>query len=245
MSGDLIIGVDAGTSVIKAVAFDLQGRQVDLAAMPNHYQELPGGAVEQDMARTWQDTAAVVRLLGEKVDRLAERTAALAITGQGDGTWLIDGAGAPVAPAWLWLDSRAGPIVEELDRSGARAEIYRYTGCALNACQQSMHLVWLKRHAPELLARTATAFHCKDWLYFKLTGERMTDSSEGTFTFGDFRTRRYADAVLDALDIAELRPLLPPMLDGAAITHPLTADAARAVGLPAGTPVCLGFLDVI
>jgi erythritol kinase (D-erythritol 1-phosphate-forming) len=245
MTGDLIVGVDSGTSVVKAVAFDLAGRQLDLAALPNHYQEPGGGAVEQDMARTWQDTAAVVRLLGDKIDRLAERTAALAVTGQGDGTWLIDREGLPVAPAWLWLDSRAAALVEELDRAGVRREIYRHTGCGLNACQQAAHLVWLKRHAPEILARASTAFHCKDWLYLNLTGVRTTDSSEGTFTFGDFRTRRYADAVLDALGIAELRPLLPPMLDGSETTHPLTAAAAQATGLRAGTPVSLGFLDVL
>ena len=245
MTADLIIGVDSGTSVIKAVAFDLEGRQLDLAALPNHYEEPGGGAVEQDMARTWWDTASVVRLLGEKIENLASRTAALAVTGQGDGTWLIDREGLPVAPAWLWLDSRAAAIVEEFDRTGVRAEIYRHTGCGLNACQQAAHLVWLKRHALEILARAATALHCKDWLYLNLTGVRTTDSSEGTFTFGDFRTRRYVDAVLDALGIAELRPLLPPMLDGSEATHPLTAEAARATGLRAGTPVCLGFLDVL
>jgi erythritol kinase len=245
MTGDLIIGVDAGTSVNKAVAFDLEGRQIHLAALPNTYREFDVGAVEQDMARTWQDTSSILRLLAEKVERLAERTVALAITGQGDGTWLIDRAGEPVAPAWLWLDSRAAAIVEELDQSGVRAAIYRHTGCGLNACQQAAQLVWLERHAPEILARATTACHCKDWLYFKLTGVRTTDSSEGTFTFGDFRTRRYAPAVLEALDIAPLRRLLPPMLDGTEATHPLTADAARATGLRAGTPVCLGFLDVI
>jgi erythritol kinase len=245
MSRELIIGVDAGTSVIKAVAFDLEGRQLDLAALPNHYEEPGGGAVEQDMAATWQDTARVIRLLSERIEGLAECTVALAITGQGDGTWLVDREGLPVAPAWLWLDSRAAAIVEELDRAGVRAEIYRHTGCGLNACQQAAHLVWLKRYAPEVLARAATACHCKDWLYLNLTGVRTTDSSEGTFTFGDFRTRRYADAVLEALGIAELRRLLPPMLDGSETTHPLTAEAARATGLRAGTPVSLGFLDVL
>ena len=66
------------------------------------------------MARTWDDTAAVLRDLALHVPDLARRTAALAITGQGDGTWLIDGDGEPVAPAWLWLDSRAAGIVREL-----------------------------------------------------------------------------------------------------------------------------------
>ena len=246
MSGkDLIIGIDAGTSVIKAVAFDLEGRQVAVAAKPNRYEERPGGAVEQDMARTWVDAAAVLRRLGELIDDLAARTAALAVTGQGDGTWLVDAAGAPVAPAWLWLDSRAASLVDRLDRAGVRRRIFPFTGCGLNACQQSAHLLWLKEHAPEIVARAATAFHCKDWLYLQLTGERATDRSEGTFTFGDFRTREYADEVVAALGLEAERRLLPPMLDGSTTTHPLTPAAADATGLLAGTPVALGFLDVI
>ena len=245
MSGALIIGVDAGTSMNKAVAFDLDGRQVAVAALRNRYEEPGGGVVEQDMARTWDDTAQALRLLAEQVPELGSRAAALAVTGQGDGTWLIDKAGAPVAPAWLWLDSRAAGIVAEAVASGARAEIFRFTGCGLNACNQSGQLAWLKRERPEILAAAATAFHCKDWLYFKLTGERVTDPSEGSFTFGDFRSRDYRDEVLEALDIAELQRLLPPMLDGGTTTHPLTAEAAAATGLPQGLPVSLGYLDVI
>ena len=63
---DVIIGIDAGTSVIKAVAFDLDGAQLAVTALPNAYASLPDGGVEQDMARTWSDTAAVLqRLAGE------------------------------------------------------------------------------------------------------------------------------------------------------------------------------------
>lgn len=245
MRQDLIIGVDAGTSVIKAVAFDFDGNELAATGRTNVYVDLPGGGAEQDMARTWDDTAAVLRDLALHVPDLAQRTAALAITGQGDGTWLIDGDGEPVAPAWLWLDSRAAAIVRELDRSGVRDLVYRYTGCALNACNQSAHLIWLKRHAPELLARSATSFHCKDWLYCRLTGERRTDISEGTFTFGNFRTRAYEPELLAAFGLAEEARLLPEMVEGSRTTHPLTAIAAAATGLPEGLPVTLGYLDVL
>ena len=245
MPGDVLVGIDAGTSVIKAVAFTLEGRQLAVTAEPNAYTSLPDGGVEQDMARTWRETAAVLRRLGEEVSELQRRCAALAVTGQGDGTWLIDKRGEPVAPAWLWLDSRAAALVEARRADGTGACTYRLTGSGLNACQQSAHLLWLKEHRPEALARAATAFHCKDWLYFKLTGERATDPTEGSFTFGDFRRRSYAPEILDALDIPELARLLPPMVDGAATWHPLTAEAGEAVGLPAGTPVVLGSVDVV
>ena len=245
MTRDVIVGVDAGTSVIKAVAFDRDGVEIAAAGRSNQYANLPGGGVEQDMARTWDDTAAVLRDLAEHVPDLAARVLALAVTGQGDGTWLMDAEGEPVAPAWLWLDSRAAGIVREFEDSGVRALTYRHTGCGMNACNQSAHLVWLKRHAPHVLARAATACHCKDWLYFKLTGERVTDTSEGTFTFGNFRTRAYVPEVLGALGLTAEQHLLPPMLEGSRVTHPLTAAAAAATGLPEGLPVALGYLDVL
>jgi erythritol kinase len=245
MNRDVIVGIDAGTSVIKAVAFDRDGIELASTARPNQYAILLGGGVEQDMARTWDDTAAVLRDLSGHISNLRHRVIALAITGQGDGTWLIGADGEPVAQAWLWLDSRAAGIVSELDRRGVRALTYRHTGCGLNACNQSAQLVWLKRHAAHVLARATTACHCKDWLYFKLTGERVTDTSEGTFTFGNFRTRTYQPEILAALGLATEEHLLPPMLDGSQTTRPLTAAGAAATGLPQGLPVSLGYLDVL
>jgi erythritol kinase len=237
--------MDAGTSVIKALVFDFHGRQLADASRPNSYESGTGGTAVQDMARTWTDAAAVLRELGKKVPELAARAAVLAVTGQGDGTWLMDAAGEPTAPAWLWLDSRSAGIVGEMEVNGVRERMFRRTGCGLFACNQSAQLVWMARHTPEVLERTTTAFHCKDWLYFKLTGERATDLTEGTFTFGDFRTASYVPEMLDWLGIGQYRHLLPPMLDGTKTTHPLSAAVATATGLPAGLPVSLGAVDVI
>ncbi|MEA2782970.1 MAG: hypothetical protein QOK29_4514 [Rhodospirillaceae bacterium] len=245
MKNPLIVALDSGTSVIKAVAFDLGGHVVAWAGRPNRYETLPGGVVEQDMAQTWRDAAGVLRDLGERVEDLPRRAAALAVTGQGDGTWLADADDEPVAPAWLWLDSRAAGIVEAFERNGVRKAIYRHTGSGLNACNQSSQLVWLDRHAPDLLDRATTAQHCKDWLYLRLTGERVTDVSEGTFTFGDFRSRRYVPEILEQLELTGRRNLLPEMVEGSRQTHPLGPEAARVTGLPAGLPVSLGYVDVV
>src|SRR3984957_5089171 len=113
MTRDILIGIDAGTSVIKAVAFSLAGEQIAVAARPNIYLTLGGGQVEQDMHRTWTDCAATLRDLGEGVPNLADRVAALAVTAQGDGTWLIDADGEPVGGGLLWLDSRAARLASD------------------------------------------------------------------------------------------------------------------------------------
>ncbi|WP_214471328.1 FGGY-family carbohydrate kinase [Mesorhizobium sp. dw_380] len=242
---DILIGIDAGTSVIKSIAFDTAGRQIAAAALPNHYETLPGGGAEQDLTQTWADAATTLRQLADKVPDLASRTVAISVTGQGDGTWLIDAKGEPVAKGWLWLDARAAAIVEEIRARPEDRLRFEKTGSGLAACQQGSQFVFMKRTMPEMLGKAATAFHCKDWLYFKLTGERATDPSEGTFTFGDFHTRDYSDDVLDVLGVADLRHLLPPIVDGTRLSTGLSRAAADATGMLAGTPVVLGYVDVV
>jgi erythritol kinase len=245
MSDALIIGVDAGTSVVKSVAFTRDGEQLASAALPNVYESVAGGGAEQDMARTWKDAAETLRVLGEKIPGLADRVMAIAVTGQGDGMWLVDKTGDPVAPAWLWLDARASSIAETFARSPAHAAHYKRTGTGVNACQMSTQIAWMKRHRPEILARAETAFHCKDWLYFKLTGARATDPSEANFTFGEYLTRNYAPHILDELGAGDGKRLLPPIVEGTVEAHRLSGEAAALTGLKAGTPVCLGYVDVV
>lgn len=245
MKRDILVGLDAGTSVIKAVAFTADGQDLGQTSRPNSYVNLPNGGVEQDMRRTWTDTAAVLRELADVVPDLASRILALSVTGQGDGTWLIDAAGEPVHDGWLWLDGRAVQESREINGGDGLATIFDRTGSGVTVCQMRTQLRWIKRHAPQLVDQAATAFHCKDWLYFNLTGERATDPTEGTFTFGDFRTLSYSDDVLGALELEDLKHLLPPMVDGAKTAHGLTAAAAKATGLPEGLPVTLSYVDVM
>ncbi|MEM0947999.1 MAG: FGGY-family carbohydrate kinase [Pseudomonadota bacterium] len=245
MSKDIIIGIDAGTSVMKSVAFDLSGRQIELAARPNSYDSGPDSAVTQPMMRTWKDCTATLRDLGQKIPDLAVRTLAIAVTGQGDGTWLIDGQNQPVGDAWLWLDGRAGALAERLRREAGDRGRYLATGTGLNACQQGMQLAFMKEHKPEQLAGAARALHCKDWLYLNLTGACVSDPSEACFTYGDFRTRHLNEEVISFLGLERHRDLIPEICDGSVETHTLSQWAAEQTGLLSGTPVSLGFVDIV
>lgn len=242
---DLLIGIDAGTSVIKSVAFNLEGEQLAVCSVSNDYQILDGGAVEQDLNKTWSNTLKTLTDMAVEISDLPERVAAISITAQGDGTWLIDKNGESVSPAWLWLDSRAGQLAEHFSQSESDTLRYQLTGTGLNACQQGAQLLYMKQHLADLLNSAETAFHCKDWLYFKLTGQRATDPSEGVFTFGDFRTRDYSDEVIELLGLKEQQSLLPPIVDGSTEHHGLSGTAAKLTGLLEGTPIVLGFVDVV
>lgn len=245
MTGDLLIGIDAGTSVLKSVAFTTDGRQIAVAGRPNAYDRLPGGGVEQDMHRTYRDVAATLRDLQEKVPDLAARTIALAVTAQGDGTWLVDDEGEPVGGGLLWLDSRAAGIAAAVAAAPDYRSLYETTGTGVAACQMPSQLAWLKRNQPERLARAALAFHAKDWLYACLTGVRAADPSEAVLAFGDIRTRAYAPALLGHFGLEDEARLLPPIVDGARQAHPLTAEAAALTGLSQGLPVVLAPIDIV
>src|SRR6266566_2964037 len=97
VSGPIFVALDSGTSVVKGLAFDAVGKIVAQASRPNVISSGPGNMAEQDMARTWEDACAVLGELAEQLD--GRKVVALAITGQGDGTWLVDGDDTPVAPA--------------------------------------------------------------------------------------------------------------------------------------------------
>lgn len=242
---EIIVGIDAGTSVVKAVAFDLEGTQLGTGAVRNHYQSGPEGSAQQDMARTWRDCVKAIRLLALEVANLSQRVVAIAVTGQGDGTWLVDKANQPVGDAWIWLDGRAAPTVQRLNAGPAARARFEATGTGLNTCQQGAQMAHMDRHFPELLGQAEAALHCKDWLYLNLTGVRATDPSEASFTFGNFRNRQYDDQVIEALGLTSHRRLLPEIVEGTEITHPLSAEAAQATGLREGTPVCLGYVDMV
>jgi erythritol kinase len=245
MRRDLIIAIDSGTSVVKSVAFTLGGVQVAVASRPNSYARFGYGCVEQDMMKTWRDATQTLDDLAAMVPGLVDRVVALAVTGQGDGCWLVDAEGEPVGDASIWLDSRAAELAAAFVAGPDHAAHYATTGTGLNACQQSIQLAWLQQHQPERLAKAASALHCKDWLYFKLTGQRAVDPAEGVFTYGDFRNRDYAPAIAGRLGIARHIHLLPDIVDGAHTLHSLTDKAAAETGLPRGLPIALGYVDVV
>ena len=245
MKREIIIGIDAGTSVLKAVAFTLSGEQLAVSAIPNSPFPLPDGGMEQDMQQTWQSAAEALRGLHHKIPNLAQRVSVIGVTGQGDGTWLIDKDGNPVQPAWLWLDARAASHADKLRRTQRGNLIYQRTGTVINACKQATQLAYMKKHRPGVLKEATTAFHCKDWLYFKLTGVRTTDPSEATYTFGNFRKRNYDSDVIAAHGLTKQRYLLPKITDGVSTLNALSATAAKQIGLPEGIPVSLGYIDVV
>ena len=182
------------------------------------------------MARTWDDTAAVLRDLAQHVPDLARRAAALAVTGQGDGTWLIDARGRAGGARPGCGSTRAPPASSrELDRSGVRDLVYRHTGCGMNACNQSAHLIWLKRHAPRCCsARAATALPLQGLALLQAHRRaRAPISPRASSPSATSAPAPTCPSSWRRFGLTDEQHLLPPMLEGSRATHPLTRRCRR------------------
>jgi xylulokinase len=232
------ICLDVGTSVIKAVAYDAAGGSRGLARRPAVVDRPRPGWSEQDMAGVWVTAVELIRELGQRagpVDRLA-------VTGQGDGCWLVGGGGAPTGPALLWNDARAVDIVDRWRSDGRLAEAFAVSGSATFPGLANALLTWLRANDPDRLDRSTAALTCTGWVFSQLTGVIGIHPSEASAPFFGVATSEYSDELIGLFDLDWARPLLPPVLT--APTAPLARLAARALGVPAGIPVVMAPYDV-
>src|SRR5215212_11609618 len=229
----MILGIDLGTSVVKAAAFSksgdvlaIEGRRVKL------YNPRPECS-EQDIDETLEALGEVVRAVAQQTDGPVE---AVGLTGQGDGLWLVDESGRQIRRAATWLDARANSIVEEWRASGVFEEHFRRNGNVTFPGAPSAIMAALVREEPEALERAATAGYCKDVVLQRLTGERATDVSDASDPFMDHSTRSYDPTILELFGLEAYEHLLAPIDPSPGPMRPLNAEGARLTGLPEGTP---------
>lgn len=230
-----LVGVDIGTSIVKAALFTGSGDLVATAARPVPLQHPAPGQVEQDpdqLLRALRDTLAELDL--STVDLVS-------ITGQGDGCWLADESGTPVRSAISWMDARGAAPLAGWERDGVVDAIYRVAGNALFPGAQAAILRWLDEHEPASLDSASTAAYCKDLIFQRLTGMRATDPSDSSLPFGD-GAGGYSQKVLDLCGLSHRAELLAPIL--APVPTAVINGGGSEFGLAAGIPVTDGPFDL-
>ena len=232
-----VIAIDAGTSTIKAAAFDRSGREQFVARRESIVERPREGWSEQDMLLVWDRVCEAVR----ETMKHAGSVEAIAITAQGDGCWLIDAAGNPVGPAMLWNDARASDRVTAWTTDGTMACGYALNGSVTFPGLANALLHWMQDQQPDHLDRSAYALTCGSWIFYKATGDIRAELSDACAPFIDARTATYSDDLLAIYDLAAQRRLLAPIKSGPAR---LSAEAAQHMGLPTGLPVVLAPYDV-
>lgn len=239
-----LLGIDTGTSLVKAVVFDFQGREIGSGSRKVAVESPHRAWAQQDPDQIWQTTAATIKASLTRADIKGEEIAVVAPAGQGDGVWLLDGEGQPLKPAVLWNDGRAAGVVEHWEKTGLLEKVFARNGTQLWPGASAPILAWLRENDAHCFSKAATIFWCKDWIKFKLTGVVGTDESDGSIPFANLARRRYDDELLGLFGFEDLKAKLAPMAASHEIIGEITAEAAVSTGLQQGTPVVSGMLDV-
>lgn len=236
----MFLGIDIGTSSVKAVVVDGDQRILatgTAALAVSRPQELWS---EQDPEDWWRAVEASVASLRAETGSAWSGIRAIGLSGQMHGAVLLDGQGVPLRPAILHNDGRSFEEARELNRRlpgiGSIAGVPAMPGFA------APKLLWLQEHEPEVLAKTQHLLLPKDYVRFRMTGGFATDMCDGSGSLLlDSGARKWSPEIANACGI-DMR-ILPSVLEGSAISGQLKGAVASAWGLSPGTIVAAGSGD--
>lgn len=236
MTGDLVIGVDCSTTGAKAVVWSASGESISQARSTYPLSTPQPGWGEQNAEDWWEATVNSVRRAVQTVD--SSRIAAISITHQRETFICIDHNDKPLRPAMLWLDSRA---VEEVEKYGTEA-VHRITGKPANVTPAWYKLLWLAKHEPEILSRTAMVADVQAFLVHRLTGEWVSSyGSVDPLGVIDMSTLDYSDELLSMVGLG--RSEFPRLTAPGERIGLIKEEIATMLGLPIGLPVIAGLGD--
>jgi len=259
---DLFIGVDVGTTAVKALAIDAAGRVWAEAAHIYDYVSPQPGWIEQnaeDWRRlAWECVKQIVQACHNPHIQERQRSSsflcsaqpcaapepvhfkALALSTQGDTIVPVDEAGRPLAPAITWMDSRTQPYVQQMQ---AEQDFWiQLTGSRPGAFAAATKIYWWRDFQPAIFARAKRFALVADYLCEQLTGRALLDAPNASRTMlYNIHQRCWAPELLQRADLTEER--LAPTAESGTIVGPLLPHVAEELGLPADLQVVIGGHD--
>jgi gluconokinase len=233
---DYFVGLDIGTSSVKALALRPGGEPLGVRKQPYPVQADPTGRHEEDPDVITRATLGVLQALLDDLD--GHRPVCISLSAAMHGLIAVDGSGAPLTPLITWADTRAAGEAASFKANPAARDIYRVTGTPIHPMSPLVKLRWLRTAQPDVFARAAKFVSIKDYVWFKLFGVFEVDRSIASAT-GLFDTQAghwYAPA-LDAAGITADR-----LSEPVPVTHSRTLPGGPGgSALPRGSALPGGF----
>ena len=242
-NGKTFLGIDVGTGGTRALLMDLKGNVVASASAEhqNFASPRPGWA-EQDPRDWWRACGLAVREALQSSGQNADDIACVGFSGQMHGAVLLDSADEVVRPALIWCDQRSAAQCQQLEQLFGRDALIHLTCNPPLTNFTLTKLLWVRENEPALWAKVAHVMLPKDYVRFRLTGERAIDMADASGTLLlDVTHRRWSDEVLAKTGIQ--KSLLPALYESPEVCGKISAAGAEATGLRAGTPVVAGAGD--
>jgi xylulokinase len=248
----ILVGLDVGTTGVKALAIATDGSVLARAERPYELSTPRPGWAEQDPEDWWKASEAALADLG------VGEIAGIGLSGQMHGLVALDSADRVLRPAILWNDQRTAAQCAEIEERVGLERLIRLTGNRALTGFTAPKLLWVRKHEPEVYGEIRHVLLPKDYVRLRLTGERAIDAADasGTLLF-DVAGRRWSTEVLDALEVPQ--EWLPQALespersgvtrDGVPVAAGAGDQAAGALGAgvdrPGPVSVALGTSGVV
>jgi len=235
-----LLGIDVGTGGTRALIIDEDGRLLG-AATAEHvaFASPQPGWSEQDPRDWWQAASQAIAGALARANLQADAITGIGFSGQMHGAVLLDAHDEVVRPALLWNDQRTAAQCAAITERIGHARLIEWVSNPALTGFTAPKLLWVREQEPAHWARVRSLLLPKDYVRFRLTGDRATDVADasGTLLF-DVTHRRWSEAMMQALDLDP--QLLPTAFESPQVTGTVSATGAEITGLRAGTPVVAG-----
>jgi xylulokinase len=231
------LGIDLGTSELKAILLDETGMALGSAGAHLSVSRPHPGWSQQDPEDWWAACLLALEQLRSSHPQAWADVACIGLSGQMHGAVLLGDDDRILYPAILWDDSRAMPEAEQLNHD--YPTYADATGSLAMAGLTAPKLLWMQQHEPEVFAQIACVLSPKDYLRLRLTGVRASDMSDAAGTLWlDIERRAWHEPMLRATGLALAQ--MPELLESCEMSGRLHAQAAHQLGLPLDLPVACG-----
>jgi len=238
-----LIGLDIGTTAVKAGLLGEDGRMVGVATEEYSLRHPAPDRAELDAGTYWTAAVSAIRRVLAAAGTDPATVVAIGVSSQGETVVPVDVHGQAVGPALVWLDNRALAEAREIERAFGGAAIYDATGVpAVVPTWTACKILWLRRHEPATFAAASRFLLVEDLVLHRLTGRFVSDGGVAcTSLLYDIRAHGWWPPMLDAVGIGPER--LPELIRPGDVAGTLWASAAEALGLSRSVRVVAGGMD--
>ena len=234
------IGVDLGTSALKTLLMDSEGKVVNIVSR-EYPLEFPHPGWSQQRPEDWK--SAVFACIPELLKGYdASKVAGIGVGGQMHGLVVLDKHDRVIRPAILWNDGRTAKETDYLNNVIGKPKLSEWTGNIAFAGFTAPKLLWMRANEPENFEKIDKVMLPKDYIVYELTGVHSTDVSDASgMLLMDVKNRRWSKPMLDLCGLSEAQ--MPRLYESYETVGTLRPDTAKALGLPQGVKVCAGAGD--
>ena len=241
-----LIGMDLGTTNVKANLMDEFGNVIASSSRENHLIFPGPNMVEQSALEWWDNASSIFRDITAKAGpEIVAKVRGISISSQTVTMLPVDKEGTPLRNGMIWMDSRSAKEMHYISMQLGHDHMVELIGGQPDVAFLPNKILWFKRNEPELFAKTEKILQASSYINMKLTGVMSQDLDQAARTqCMDIHTFKWSPEIGDVIGV-DLDQILPPISHTTDIIGYVTEDAAKETGLISGIPVIAGASDAM